>query len=258
MKRATFLVCLVALVYGGRSLAQQSFSPPRLKNGRPDMQGIWQSATISAAFDVQAHEESFLLPAGPSVIVDPPDGKLPYLPNALAQAKRNFEERDRDPVGYCHPHGVPRSLVPPFPLEIVQDGDYFGILSETEHSVRVIPTDGRPHRKNYWAWAGDSRGRWEGDTLVVDVNGLNGKTWLDQGGNFVDENETVVERFTMTGPDTIRYEATVTDPTVYSRPWTMRLDLKRQPKGSELIPYDCVEGEKDVVHYQNVQRQRAK
>jgi len=101
---------------------------------------------------------------------------------------------------------VPRQLVPPFPLEIVQDGDYFAILSETEHSVRVIPLDGRPHRKNYSAWNGDSRGHWEGDTLVVDVTGLNGKTWLDQAGNFVDENEHVVERFRMAGPNTIVYE----------------------------------------------------
>jgi hypothetical protein len=82
----------------------------------------------------------------------------------------------------------------------------------------VIPLDGRPHRKNYRAWMGDSRGHWEGDTLVVDVIGLNGQTWLDQAGNFVDENEHVIDRFTMTGPDTIVYEATVTDPTVYSRP----------------------------------------
>jgi hypothetical protein len=124
-------------------------SPPRLPNGRPDMQGVWQSAVISAAFDVQAHEADDQIPAGPSVIVDPPNGKLPYLPEAAKRAKLNWDERDRDPVGYCHPHGVPRQLVPPFPLEFVQDGDYFAILSETEHSVRVIPLDGRPHRKNY-------------------------------------------------------------------------------------------------------------
>jgi Xylose isomerase-like TIM barrel len=110
------------------------------------MQGVWRAAVISAAFDVQAHEAGYQIPAGPSVIADPPDGKLPYLPAAAKTAQRNREEGDRDPVGYCHPHGVPRQLVPPFPLEIVQDGDSFAILSETEHSVRVIPLDGRPHR----------------------------------------------------------------------------------------------------------------
>jgi len=252
MQRVWLIPFAIAFAWG------QAFSPPRLASGHPDMQGIWRAADISAAFDVQAHQADDQIPAGPSMIIDPPDGKLPYLPEAAKKAKLNWDERDRDPVGYCHPHGVPRQLVPPFPLEIVQDGDYFAILSETEHSVRAISLDGRPHRKNYWAWMGDSRGRWEGDTLVVDVTGLNGKTWLDQAGNFVDENEHVVERFRMAGPNTIVYEATVTDPTVYLRPWTMRISLARQAKGTELIEYDCVEGERDVVHHQNLQRQRAK
>ncbi len=231
---------------------------PRLPDGHPDLHGVWRAASISAAFDFQAHEADYQIPAGASVVVDPPDGKLPYLPEAAQKAKQNWAERDRDPVGYCHPHGVPRQLVPPFPFEFVQDGDYFAIFSETEHSYRVIPLDGRPHRKNYSAWLGDSRGHWDGDTLVIDVTSLNGKTWLDQAGNFVDQNETVVEKFIMTSPDRITYEATVTDPTVYSRPWTVRIPLARQPKGTELIEYDCVEGERDVVHHQNLQRQRAK
>ena len=89
----------------------------------------------------------------------------------------------------------------------------------------------------------------EGDTLVVDVGNFNGRTWLDQAGNIVDENEHVVERYTMTGPDTIVYEARVEDPTVYSRAWTMRISLLRQPKGTEIIEYDCIEGERSEVHY---------
>ena len=221
MVRISPLICLFTL-----SLAAQDFTPPRLPDGHPNLQGVWMTGQISAAFNLEAHAESFQLPAGPSVIVDPPDGKLPYLPEARRRAVLNFEQRDLDPVGYCHPHGVPRVMVPPFPMEIVQDGDYFTMLSETEHSVRVIPTDGRPHRKNYWAWMGDSRGHWEG--------------------------------FRMTGPDTILYEATITDPGAYSRPWTMRIPLKRQPKGTELIEYDCVEGERDLKHYRNLQKTRGK
>jgi len=146
--------------------------------------------------------------------------------------------------------------VPPFPTEIVEDSNYVVLLSETEHSVRIIPLDGRPHLKNYHAWAGDSRGRWEGDTLVVDVTHFNGKTWLDQSGNFVDENEHVLERFTMTAPDTILYEARVEDPTVYSRPWTLRVSLRRQPKGTELIEYDCIEGERDEIHFPGAASQK--
>ena len=140
-------------------------------------------------------------------------------------------------------------LVPPFPIEIVKDSGNVVLLSETEHSVRIIPLDGRPHPRNYRAWNGDSRGHWEGDTLVVDVSNFNGRTWLDQAGNIVDENEHVVERYTMTGPDTIVYEARVEDPTVYSLAWTMRISLLRQPKGTELIEYDCIEGERSEVHY---------
>jgi len=234
----------------------QPFSPPRLPNGHPDMQGVWRGAILSAAFDVQAHEATYQSPAGPSVIIDPPDGKLPYRAEAAKQAKKNWDERDRDPVGYCHSHGVPRSLVPPFPLEIVQDGDYFAILSETEHTVRVIPLDGRPHRKNYWAWMGDSRGRWEGDTLVVDVIGFNGKTWLDQATSSTKTNTLSND---LRWPDRTRSFTKRRSPIrlCYSRPWTMRLPLARQPEGTELIEYDCVEGERDVVHHQNLQRQRA-
>src|SRR5437763_8869145 len=138
------LIALVLSCLAG-SVWAQSFSPPRLPQGHPNMQGVWRPAVLSAAFDVQAHEATFQSPAGPSVIIDPSDGKLPYLPEAARRAKLNWEERDRDPVGYCHSHGVPRSLVPPFPLEILQDGDYFAILSETEHTVRIIPLDGRLH-----------------------------------------------------------------------------------------------------------------
>ena len=222
---------------------------PRQPDGRPDLQGVWRSANIAPAFDVQSE---------PHAIVDPPNGRLPYLPEAARQAQRNSEARYRDPVGLCHPHGVPRIMYPPFPIEIVQDGAYIAILSETEHSVRVIPLDGRPHRRNYSTYAGDSRGRWDGDTLVVDVTGFNGKNWLDQAGNFVSEQEHVVERFTMTDGVTIVYEATVTDPAVYSRPWTIRLNFKRQPAGTEIIEYDCVEGERDFIHYQNLEKLEAK
>ena len=225
----------------------QSFWPPRLANGHPDIARSLAGRTDFGGLRCSGARKGRQIPAGLSFIADPPDGKLPHLPEAAKKAKLNWDERDRDPVGYCHPHGAPRQLVPPFPLEIVEDGDYFAVLSETEHSVRVIPLDGRPHRKNYRAWVGDSRGHWDADTLVVDVIGLNGKTWLDPAGNFVDENEHVVERFTIIGPNTIVYEATVTDPTVYARPWTIRIPLARQPKGTELIEYDCDEGERDVT-----------
>ena len=231
----------VLLLFSVTALGQSTnFDPPRLADGHPNLQGVWRNAAIVAAFNVEGQKAYYNEPGGPSVIVDPPDGKLPYLPAALQKANDNHMHHERDPVGHCHTHGVPRLVVPPFPFEIVQDSNSVVLLAETEHSLRIIPLDGKPHLKNYRAWEGDSRGRWEGDTLVVDVTDLNGRTWLDQSGNFVDENEHVVERFTMTGPDTIVYEARVDDPTVYSRPWTLRVSLQRQPEGTEAkMPARC-------------------
>jgi hypothetical protein len=238
-------------------LAAQPAQIPRLANGKPDFQGTWRAGG-TAAFDVQAHEAGYQIPAGRSVIVDPPDGKLPYRPAARLQAAKNWEQRYLDPVGYCHPHGVPRVMVPPFPVEIVQDGDTFAIFSETSHELRLIPMDGRPHRKGYVSWSGEGRGRWEGDTLLVDVTGMRGNNWLDQAGNFIGPGAHVLERLTMVSPNRIRYEATVDEPGTFERPWTMQIQLDRMPKGTEIIEYDCIEGERDVEHYQNLERQSGK
>jgi hypothetical protein len=136
-------------------------------------------------------------------------------------------------------------------MQIVQDGDYVVFLYETEHGVRIVPTDGRPHREGYSSWSGDSRGRWDGDTLVIEVRGLNGRQWLDQAGNYLDENARVTERLTLIDPDTIEYEATVDDPTVYSRPWTIRVPLRRRPPDVELLEYGCIEGDRDFADIVN-------
>ena len=232
----------------GKGASNAPFTMPRLANGHPDFQGIWMAGTLSAAFNVEEHAEKYGTPAGPSIITDPPGGKLPYLPGMRAIADSNDSHRERDPVGQCHMHGVPRVMFPPFPLEVVQDGDYVVILTETEHGVRIIPTDGRPFLKNYSSWNGDSRGHWDGDTLVVEVRGLNGKGWLDQAGNFVGESATVMERFHLTAKDTLEYEATVTNPKVFSQPVTMKIPLRRRPADVELLEYGCIEGERDAEH----------
>lgn len=215
---------------------------------RPDFSGVWQAASFSAAFNVEEHPASYGTPAGPSVIEFPRGGKLPYLPGMREKALDNDKHRERDPVGQCHMHGVPRVMFPPFPLEIVMDGDYVVILAETEHGVRIIPTDGRPHLPNYSSWNGDSRGHWEGDTLVVDVRGLNGKGWLDQAGNYVGEGAKVTERFRLIDKDTLDYQAIVENPKVFSQPFTLRVPLKRRPSDVELLEYGCIEGERDADH----------
>jgi hypothetical protein len=153
---------------------------------------------------------------------------------------------------HCHVPGVPRETEQPsslFPFKIIQDDRYVTILYEYVHDVRIIPQDGSAHPKNYWAWDGDSRGHWDGDTFVVDVANFNGKSWLDMDANFVDENEHVVERYTVQDANTIAYSATVDDPTVFTRPWTMHLTLKRNPLNDRIVYYDCHEGERDVDHY---------
>jgi hypothetical protein len=243
MKRLALL-----LITAMGATAQSEFSPPRLADGRPDFGGIWMAASLSAAFNVEEHGASYGTPAGPSVIIDPPDRKLPYLPGMRERALDNDKHRERDPVAHCHQHGVPRMMFPPFPLEILQDGNYVVILSETEHGVRIIPTDGRAFLKDYSSWNGDSRGHWEGDTLVVEVRGLNGRSWLDQAGNFVGAGARVVERFRLTSKDMLDYQATVEDPSVFSRPFTVRVPLRRRPPDIELLEYGCIEGERDAAH----------
>src|SRR5262249_35149041 len=149
-----------------------------------------------------------------------------------------------DPEAHCHLPGVPRDTEqPPYPLQIIQDDKSLTILYEYVHDLRIIPMDGSGHPKNYWAWDGDSRGHWEGNTFVVDVSNFNGRAWLDMSANFVDENEHVVERYTLIDPNTIAYEALVEDPTVFTKPWTMKLTLKRVPpeETQQILEYGCVE-----------------
>jgi hypothetical protein len=243
------------------------FEPPRLPDGHPDLQGLWVKKD-SSGFDplrVGTLDGGAVGRGGGGRgrAGGPPGGNgnpeflrpgvpiLPYTNAAAAEKKNRFENHlYDDPEAHCHVPGIPRGTEqPPYPFMIIQDEKYVTILYEYVHDVRIIPTDGSAHPKNYKAWDGDSRGHWEGDTFVVDVSNFNGKTWLDMEGNFVDENEHVVERYTLVDRDTIAYEATVTDPTVFTKPWTMKLTLKRLPETEQLLEYGCIEGERDLQHY---------
>src|SRR5688572_21230621 len=197
----TIIAAVIVMVAASAS-AQSQFDPPRRADGHPDFGGIWMAASLSAAFNVEEHGASYGTPAGPSVVVDPPGGKLPYLPGMRERAADNDQHRERDPVGQCHMHGVPRMMFPPFPLEIVQDGNYVVILAETEHGVRIIPTDGRPFLKDYSSWNGDSRGRWEGDRWVVGGGEWTGGSWRVQGGTFLGPGAPVGSGFRRPGKDT--------------------------------------------------------
>jgi len=222
---------------GGQAPAQ-GYVPPRTANGQPDLGGIWQ-ALNSAAWDIEDHSPRLGVPGGFGVVEG---GKLPYLPAALAKRKENFDKRaTADPEVSCYLPGVPRLTYMPYPFQILQFQDVVTIISEYEGITRSIFLTGKhPDADVIDFFMGDSRGRWEGNTLVVDVANLNDRTWFDRAGNFHSDELHVVERYTRTGPDHIQYEATIEDPKVFSRPWKMSMPLyRRQEKDFRLLEYEC-------------------
>ena len=208
---------------------------PRLATGKPDFSGIWQT-TSAADYDLEPHSNRKDAPPGPGVV----EGNvIPYLPKALEQKKKNFESRETaDPVAKGFTPGVPRTVYFPEPFQILQRKQDVTILPQFGHAVRTIYTNDTKHPKGEAKeyWLGDSRGHWEGDTLVVDVNDFNDETWLDRAGNFHSEALHVVERWKFLDPNTVEYSATLEDPNVYSRPWNISVILHRhREKNFQLI-----------------------
>ncbi len=229
------------LLLAGTSMAADS--PKRgsadSNNDRRDIEGIWE--VRDAPGNLEAHSADNGIRAGESVIVDPPDGKIPYKPEAAARQKENYKNRAAaDPVAKCYLPGVPRITWMPFPFQIFQTPDVIAITYEYVHASRTIHMNRPEHLPDIEFWMGDSRGKWVGNTLVVDVADNNADTWLDASGNFHSEAMHVVERYTKTSPDTLLYEATIDDPKVFTRPWTIRLPLYRhREKDAQLYEYEC-------------------
>ncbi len=234
---AAHLMATVAL--GAVPVYAQTYDGPRTPEGQPDLSGIWQ-VLGSAAWDLEAHNAQDGIPAGFSVVEG---GSIPYTADALAQRDRNRANRlTDDPVRKCYLPGVPRVTYMPWPFRIVQTPDHVVLSYEYAHTVRIVYTDGSPHPLPNDFWMGDSRGHWEGDTLVVDTTHFNGLTWLDASGNHHSNELHVVERFTPVTPYHIDYEVTLEDPQTYTRPWTMRMPIyKRMEEGLRLLDYDCVD-----------------
>ena len=143
---------------------------------------------------------------------------------------------------------MPRQAIAPASHQIIQSPGYVVHLLEDSHAYRIIPTAAGPHAASaVTLWQGDSRGRWEGNTLVVDVTNSNGLTWFDNAGNFFSDAVHVVERFTLVDADTIHYEARIEDPKVYTRPWTMvSVFIRNKEPGFELLEQACHEGNRAV------------
>lgn len=244
---AIVVIALTVKLVGGAPGGGRSYTPPRTADGHPALQGVWRAWTTASA-DLEDHRARLGAPAGRTVIVDPADGKIPYTPAALAKKKENFENsrtidpiKNADPLAKCFMPGVPRVTYLGFPLQIFQTAKQVEIFYEWTHVWRAIYTDGTPHPPGgKEQWMGDSRGRYEGNTLVVDVADQNPRTWFDMAGNFHSNQVHVVERYTPLDADTLQFEATVDDPKVFTRQWTIRLPLHRQ-KEVGILDYECYE-----------------
>jgi hypothetical protein len=220
---------------------------PRLSNGKPDFSGIWQTTSV-ADFNLEPHAGSRDAPPSAGIVEG---GTIPYLPKALEQKKKNFADRDKlDPRLKCFTLGVPRSVYYPEPFQIFQRPNDLQIVHEFGHSVRTVYTNGTGHPEDSQdLWLGDSRGKWEGDTLVVDSTNFIDETWLDRAGNFHSDMLHVIERWSYLDANTIAYKATIEDTQVFSRPWSLNVILYRhREKNFQLIENYCFTNEYDEFY----------
>ena len=252
----------VALV-SSSSVSSQSRAPnvPRV-NGKPDLNGLWQ-AVNTANWDIQAHTAKAALAMRPGPIVPVPakevialgavgavpgglgvveGDELPYKPEALKKKQENQANwLTRDPEIKCYLPGVPRATYMPFPFQIVQSNAAVFMTYEYAGAVRHIYLKD-PGPPQIDSWMGTSHGRWEGDVFVVETSGFNDRSWFDRAGNNHSDQMKVTERYTMTDADHIRYEATITDPATFTRPWKMSMPLyRRVEKNAQLGQFKCVE-----------------
>jgi hypothetical protein len=290
---------LLAFAIPASAQKTKAWTPSRTPDGQPDLQGMWTNGTITplertaefagkttlteleaAAFEKRIAEERSRPPkAGEvtetwlepgtkvlssrqtSLVIDPPDGRIPLTAAAEAKRDDNFAHSSDSyermgPRERCITRGMPAEMFPAGhsnAYQIVQTPGYFMLLSELIHEAHIIPLDGSPHLpQSVRQWTGDSRGHWEGNTLVVDTTNFNGKGWIATGltagrirGIMQSQRLHVVERFTRTSPDTILYEVTVDDPEVYTRPWTVSMPLTRDDS-YVMYEYACHEGNQAV------------
>jgi len=288
MGKTIAIAVLSAVVGSGLTLAvtrsasaPATLRPARTADGKPNFSGIWQ-AINEAHWDLQAHEarsgsvtqpgvypsyEYARVPAAPvlalgaaagvpgSIGVVEGDGQIPYKPEAAAMKKENSENWvDRDPELKCYLPGIPRAMYMPYPFQIVQSTNKIQLAYTFANAARTIHLDkveGPPDD----TYMGHSVGRWEGDTLVVDVTSFNGKNWFDRAGNFHSAALKLVERYTPITPDVIHYEVTIEDPDVFTRPWKISMPLyRRLEPNAQLLEYPCIEFAEEFL-YGHVRKQ---
>jgi hypothetical protein len=235
--------------------APATYRATRTADGKPNLNGIWQ-ALNEANWDLEPHAayQGSVLALGAQFSVPPSigfvdGGSIPYKPDALAKKKENFANRAKqDPEVKCYMGGVPRSTYMPYPFQIIQGSGTIMMAYEYAGGVRTINM-GKPTEAPTDSWMGWSNGRWEGETLVVDVTGLNEQTWFDRAGNYHSDMLHVVERYTPRSADTLMYEATIEDPKVFSRPWKISMPLyRRVEKNAQIMEYKCPEFAEEVIY----------
>jgi hypothetical protein len=226
---------------------------PRV-NGKPNFTGLWQALT-EANWDIQAHEARpgpaqfgalFSEPASVGIVEG---SEIPYQPWALARKREHFARRwALDPETKCYLPGVPRATYMPHPFQIIQGDDKVLIAYAFASASRLIPL-GEGGESPAESWMGWSQGRWDGDVLVVEVNSFNDQTWFDRAGNFHSEALTVVERYRLASADVIQYEATITDPKVFTRPWKLSLPLyRRLERNAQLLEFKCIPFSEELIY----------
>lgn len=250
---AIVAICLALAPLSGLA---QDYQAPLTPDGNPDLNGIWQ-ALGSANWNIEGHSAEAgpvvnmgalgAIPGGLGIVEG---GEIPYQPWALEKRLQNKASWLKlDPVVKCYMPGVPRATYMPFPFQIVQTPDHILIAYEFASASRVIYMNRPDFEHPGDAWMGHSRGRWEGQTLVVDVTNHVGDTWFDSAGNFHSESLKVVERYTPTGPNHLMYEATVEDENVFTRPWKIKLPLyRRMDEHMQLLEFKCVEFVEEMMY----------
>ena len=270
---ATAVVTAIVSVSVTR-LTGQSSRPARTADGKPNISGVWQ-VNNEANWDLQAHDARpgavtqrgiypyayAEVPAAPvlalgaagivpaSIGVVQGDKQIPYIAAAASRKTENGAHWvDRDPELKCYLPGIPRATYMPHPFQIVQSTNKIQMIYTFSNAARTIHLDtvaGPPDD----TWMGHSVGRWDGDTLVVDVSHFNDKTWFDRAGNFHSDALHVVERFTPVSPDALRYEVTIEDPKVFTRPWTIAMPIYRRLEPDiQLLDYPCIDFTEEFMY----------
>ncbi len=260
---------LAVMLTAGVAFAQAN-DIPRTPSGRPDLNGLWQ-ALGNAHWDIEPHTARPALAMMPGPVVPVPakgvvalgaigsvpfgygivdgGGTIPYNSQGLAQREDNRANYlERDPEIKCYLPGVPRANYMPFPFQILQSESKFFIAYEFAGAVRdVYLEDPGPPETD--SWMGQSVGRWEGDTFVVEVTGMHDQPWLDRAGNHFGYGATVVERYTMVTPYHIMYEATIENPEVFTQPWSLSFPLYRNiDPDARLGQFKCVEFVEELLY----------